>query len=362
MKHELSKKVYLDEILEGGMKRVEVCRRLKISRMTLWRKLGRYREYGIMGLEHGLTGRAGNRHNANPNKERIIGLCGEKYYDCGPTLASEHLEDQEGLMVHPETLRRWLHEAGIMHKTRKRKPYRQRRPRKLRFGDMLQIDGSFHDWFGTGEKACLMNLIDDAGGTDLCRFEIEETIEGACLLLWDWCRRYGIPRSIYSDRRNMYDPDKDGEHFFTSMCLRLGIRLIMANSPQAKGRVERSNRTHQERLMPWLRLRGIKTMGEANKALPGYLAGHNKKFTVQPGSMEDGHRALKKGSKLEDYCYIESPRKISNDWVVSYNGKKYQLKPGSMYCPTKATVMVRQTLLGKITISYRNRPLNYVSF
>jgi len=342
-----------------SLRQAEACKELHVSRMTLWRILGRYREYGVMGLEHGLKGRASNNRRENPDKERIIRLCREKYYDCGPTLASEYLEE-EGLRVHRETLRRWMHGEGIMYKTRKRKPYRQRRPRKLRFGDMVQLDGSFHDWFELGEDVCMMNLIDDASSTDLCRLDEEETIGCACLLLWDWIRMYGVPRCVYTDKRNMYNPDNEKKNMFNMMCERLGIRLILANSSQAKGRVERSNRTHQDRLVSWLRLRGIKSIKGANKALPEYLAKHNSKFTIDPGSAEDGHMRLKEGARLEDYCYLEHPRKVSNDWVISYNGDKYQLKPQSIYCPAKATVMVRETLSGTIAIFYRNQPINYV--
>jgi transposase len=342
----------------GAITRAEAMSELKISRMTLYRWLIRYRHTGVMG--HGLSGRPSN-HKAYPYKNKILGLVRDKYYDCGPTLAAEYLLEEEGLRIHRETLRLWMHEARLMVKTRKRKPYRQRRVRKPCFGDMLQIDGSFHDWFGTGEKACLMNLIDDATGLTLCLFDKEETVMGACMVLWEWCKKYGIPRSIYSDRRNMYVPKEEEKgHYFTMMCRNLGIRLIQANSPQAKGRVERSNRTHQERLMPWLRLKGIKDIGQANKAMAGYLKGHNEKFRMPP--LEESEvRKLDKHARLEDYCYIESPRKVSNDWIISYNGRKYQLKPQSIYCPAKATVFVKEALNGKITILYRNLPLNYVS-
>jgi transposase len=188
---------------------------LGISRMTLYRKLSRLERDRM--IKHGLCGRPSN-NKINPMKERILTLVRNKYFDCGPTLASEFLLDYDDINVNHETLRRWMHTAKLMVRTRKRKPYRQRRVRKPCFNDMLQIDGSFHKWFG-GIETCMMNLIDDATGEDLFLFASEETIESACMLLWVWCKKYGIPRSIYSDRRNMYALDNEHKNFFVPASL-----------------------------------------------------------------------------------------------------------------------------------------------
>lgn len=350
--------VILRDYLHGHISKQQVMHELKISRMTLYRKLNKLAETGT--IEHGLCGRPSN-HKPNPKKEQIIALVRDKYYDCGPTLASEFLLEYEGLSVHPETLRLWMHSDKIMVKTRKRKPYRQRRRRKPCFNDMLQIDGSFHEWFG-GIESCMMNLIDDATGFDLFRFGAEESIESASMLLWDWCMAYGVPKSIYSDGRNMYMPENEVLNHFTMMCKNLGIRMIRAYSAQAKGRVERNNGTHQDRLIPRLRLEGIDNIADANNLIVKYISKHNGRFSVAPESEERDFKILDKGACLKDYCYIESPRKVSNDWVVSYGGRKYQLKRQTEHhCPTKSTVYVREYLDGTISIFYRNQNVKYVS-
>lgn len=345
----------LCDCFAGRISKKQAVAELQISRRTLDRKLNKLAELGT--IEHGLCRRPSN-NRPNPIKDKIISIVRDKYFDCGPTLASEFLSDHDGIVVHPETLRRWMHKAGIMNKTRKRKPYRSRRARKPCFNDMLQIDGSFHEWFGRFET-CMMNLIDDATNVNMFCFAMEETIESACLLLWGWCKRYGVPKSIYSDCRNMYSSENENMNFFTMMCQRLGIRLIKAYSPQAKGRIERCNRTHQERLIPWLRLKGISNIEQANGVIGEYIARHNGKFNAVPLSEARDYKKLMSGSELEEYCYIENPRKVSNDWVVSYGGKKYQLRPQSLYCPAKSTVLVREYLDSKISIFYRSNKIPF---
>jgi len=350
----------LRDCIAGRISKRDAADELSCTRMTLYRKLNKLIATG--SVEHGLIGRPSN-NKCNPNKDNILSLVGDKYYDCGPTLASEFLDEYDGIVVHPECLRLWMHEGKLMVKTRNRKPYRQRRVRKPCFNDMLQIDGSFHNWFGD-KKSCMMNIIDDATGIDLFRFDEQETLESACLLLWDWCKRYGIPKSIYSDRRNMYIPKDEGAvNYFTMMCKNLGIRRIPANSAQAKGRVERSNGVHQDRLIPRLRLEGIVDIESANELVDKYLSKHNKKFSVGPESREKTFKILDKRAKLMDYCYIEDKRKVSNDWVISYGGKKYQLKRyNEYYCPSKSTVFVREYLDGAISIFYRNNVIPFVTF
>ena len=345
------------DCMHGYISKKQAAITLNISRMTLYRKIGKY--VTTRALSHGLCGRPSN-HKSSTRKDMILDLMRDKYFDCGPTLASEFLWDFDAIRVNPETLRLWMHENRLMIKTRKRKPYRQRRPRKPCFNDMLQIDGSFHEWFG-GVETCVMNLIDDATGVDLFRFDVEETIESACLLLWDWCKKYGVPRSIYSDGRNMYMPDNETLNHFTMMCKNLGIRMIRAYSAQAKGRVERCNGTHQDRLTPFLRLMGADGIEKANSLIDEYIERYYAKFTVLAKDPTEDYKRLPKQENIDDYCYIENTRKVSNDWVVSYLGSKYQLKPQSIYCPTKSTVFVREYLYGKISIFYRDKIIPYVT-
>src|ERR1700746_3715104 len=200
-----------------------------------------------------------------------------------------HLGEEEGLAVHAETLRRWMGEAGLWRRARRRQPYRQRRERKAHFGELVQLDGSFHEWLEErGERACLMHMVDDATTTVLGRFSPEETIWAAARVLRRWIERYGVPRALYTDWKNVYVRPPNAEERergeaavtqFGRMCGKLGIRIIAASSPQAKGRVERAHGTHQDRLVKKLRLAGIANYDQANAYLDQhYLAEHNRRY------------------------------------------------------------------------------------
>jgi len=350
--------VWIVELAGGRMDVQEAALRLGVCERQAWRLLRKYNDSGAAGLLHGLCGKPSNRRHAGGLKERILDLVRETYFDCGPTLASEMLMEEKGIAIHPETLRLWMKSAGLLNRIRKRKPHRQKRERMGAFGQMLQIDGSFHAWFGD-EKTCLINLIDDATSRNLCRFDTHETTRAAALLLWEWICKHGIPQSIYCDRRNAYISSEltEATGFFGQMCKRLGIRVIPAFSPQAKGRVERSNQTHQDRLIPKLRLRGITTLALANAYLQRhYLPHHNAKFAVAPTL--DVHRKLPPNTTLDDICHMEVPRKVNNDWTVKFEGKTFQIKRKN-YCPAKSTVIVRQCISGEVKLLFRNSKLDF---
>ncbi|GHU27163.1 hypothetical protein FACS1894152_3350 [Bacilli bacterium] len=275
-----------------------------------------------------------------------------------------------------------MKESHLQSKTRKRKPYRQKRERKDCFGRMLQLDGSFHDWF-TGDKiankkdgeACILNLIDDSTSVNMIRFDRQETSECASLLLWDWICLYGVPYSIYCDKRNMYitEKDKDGRNsnskkgYFRTMCANLNITITTANSPQARGRIERSNQTHQDRLVKKMRPEGITTLEKANEYIKNeYMDEHNGKFAEQINSVEDIHgelppdRETGKTVTLDDICYIEEHRKVRSDWTISFDKHEYQLKKQREHGPPcKATVFVRKTIGGRVSIFYGSFPVKY---
>ena len=253
----------------------------------LWR---RYRSGGAAGLQHGLCGRDSNRGHPAEFRAADLKRVEERYADFGPTLASEHLAADDGLAVNPETLRRWLRASGRPAE-RERKAYRKRRQPKAHFGELLQLDGSFHDWLeDRGGKGCLMHLVDDATSTALFSFSPEETTWAAANLLRAWIERYGVPRALYTDWKNVYvrpatvkeqlhgiEPSSE----FGRMCAALGIRIIAAGSPQAKGRVERAHGTHQDRLVKKLRLAGYYQRHEAANPdlLPTAIsADHNRRF------------------------------------------------------------------------------------
>jgi transposase len=350
------------EFLHGHCTATTTAARLHLSLRQFRRLCRRYQTEGTIGLQHRLTGRPSNNRTAAKHRQRILALVSNHYFDCGPTLAAELLAEHHQLQVHPETLRRWLRAAHFIGRRRKRRPYRRQRERKPAFGQMLQLDGSPHRWFG-GTSVCLLNLIDDASSLNLCRFDHAETVRAACLLLWAWMTRHGIPQSIYCDRRNAYlSRDLEAaDGLFGQLCRRLGILVIPAFSPQAKGRVERSNQTHQDRLIPQLRLHKVRTVEQANAFLPRYLAKHNHQFALDHLALPNLHRPLPNGATLDDYCFTETTRKIANDWTVQFNGKRYQLLPERTHCRAKTSLTVRLSFHCKLSFRHDDLPLQFKS-
>src|SRR6266568_8215955 len=215
---------------------------------------------------------------------RVLNLIKKKYSGSeeerfGPTLAAEHLAEEDGIVVDHDTLRRWMLEGGLWSGQRKRKKHCQRRERKWHFGELVQLDGSFHDWLeARGPRGCLMDMVDDATSETQARMGKEETIWAAAGVLRIWIGKYGVPRALYTDWKIVYKRKaKPAEQLrgkvpvtqFGRMCQKLGIRIIAASSPQAKGRVERNHGTHQDRLIKKLRRKKIDRYEAANQYLEG---------------------------------------------------------------------------------------------
>ena len=315
--------IYQSAINQGLSIRA-AARILKVSPTTVYRRLNKIKEYGT--LTHGNTGRQNRKPRGD--KEAITDLVSSKYADFSISHAVELLATREGINVNRETLRRWLKRP----KTRKVSKQRQRRECSPNFGDLLQIDGSFDYWFG-GKKSCLMHIVDDATNIAELHFDKEETITSACYCVFEWFKKYGIPKAFYADGRNMYHLNPDTEHnFFTTMCERLGIRVILAHSPQAKGRVERWNGIHQKRLIPLMRLDGVRDMESANKYLENYIVQHNRKYAKKPRENSIPQPLPSNIKDINDVCFIEIQRTLNNDWNFSYNGKIFQIKRQSRHC------------------------------
>jgi transposase len=335
----------------------------------------RYRKKGAAGLRHGSAGRASNRATAVRIRSRVLALVREKYGGelgerFGPTLAAEHLASEDGLTVDHETLRRWMLAAGLWSRARKRSPYRRRRERQAHFGELVQMDGSFHAWFeGRAPESCLLTLVDDATGKTLGRFGAQETIWAAVDVLRAWIDRFGIPRALYTDWKNVYvrvanaDERVSGAEPFTQfgrMCATLGIRIIPASSPQAKGRIERNHGTQQDRLVKKLRRKGIADNATANAFLETeYWADHNDRFAQAPTSADDFHLARPRGLRLDTVFRLEETRTVSNDWVVRYHNRLLQLERQSGHAPARSTVLVCENAAGTIEIRYRDRAMRW---
>jgi len=312
----------------------EAAEILLMTERQVRRLIKRIKEEGDAGIVHKLRGRESNRRIRKEVKGKAISLYREKYRGFGPTLASEKLEELDGIRVNDETLRMWLIESGDWKKVRKSREHLHWRERKHHFGEMIQIDGSHHDWFeGRGAKCVFMGYIDDATGRVFGRFYEYEGTVPAMESFKRYIKKYGIPVSAYLDRHRTYkSPEKPAlteieerlSQFERAMG-ELGVRVIHAHSPQAKGRVERLFRTLQDRLIKEMRLRGIKSIDEANKFLRGYLPRYNKKFAVSAKETADLHREIPKDIKLDHILCLKAERVVRNDSTIAYNSKLYRL-------------------------------------
>ena len=370
-KRELQRGGVLARVKAGELRVKDAAAVLKISYRQAKRLWKRYRRGGAGALKHGNAGRKSNR--ARPVKERnqILKRVREKYSGdaktrFGPTLAAEHLASEDQLEVHPETLRRWMLAEGLWSKARKRKAHRQRRERRAHFGELVQLDGSFHEWYQKrGPRACLMNMVDDATSRVEAYMSDEETIWAAVRVLREWIAKYGVPLALYTDWKNVYvrEPtEKELLHGkvavtqFGRMCQKLDIRIIAANSPQAKGRVERGNGTHQDRLVKKMARKKIRTHEAANRFLQEeYLADHNARFAREAAEPQDYHRKAPQARELERVFCLETERSISNDWVIRYANRYWQLERTSDYPPRQAKVTVCEWEDGRIEVRYQGK-------
>jgi transposase len=348
---------------------------MEVSYRQAKRLLRRFRRQGAAGLKHRAAGRPSNRQANAKTRTRALAVIREKYSGgvgdrFGPTLAAEHLATEDGITVDHETLRRWMLAAGLWSRARKRRPHRRRRERMPHFGELVQLDGSFHRWFeDRGPESCLLTLVDDATGRSLGRFGPQETIWAAVGIVRAWIGRYGIPRALYTDWKNVYvrRPNQEervtGAEPFTQfgrMCAALGIKIIPASSPQAKGRIERNHGTHQDRLIKKLRRKAIGDIDGANAFLEAeYWPEHNRRFAQPPSAADDFHVGVPRTVRLDAVFRLEEQRTVSNDWVVRYDNRVLQLERQSDQPPARGTVRVYEAIDGTIEIRYRDRVMRW---
>ncbi len=347
---------------------------LRLSYRQTKRLWKRYRDGGEKAVIHRGRGAPSNNHLDSELKEKVLGRYRELYQGFGPTLAVEKLQEEDRLPpISRETLRRWLLEAGLWQRHRRHRPYRKRREPKHHFGELVQLDGSFHPWFGEEHNSCcLMNTVDDATGTTLAIMYEQETTEAAMRVLWAWIDRYGIPLALYCDLKNVYLIEREPtveeqlqgalpKTAFGLVCERLGIQIVSAHSPQAKGRVERKHGVYQDRFVKELRLRGAKSIAEANMILSGgFLAKLNSKFARRPLEEEDLHVAIEAQQDLRDIFCFEQLRSVSQDWVVRNDNHFYQLSRGREALPRAGgKVTVRLWLDGSVHILHKGKRIPF---
>lgn len=374
-KNELQRKSIFDLVKLGHLTQLDASKRLYLSYRQTKRAYQRYLKEGDAGLIHKSRGQASPRAFSFEIKKTALALYEKKYWDFGPTLASEKLLEDDNLKLHAETLRLWLKEAGLWQPKRQRKAHRSRRTRRSRFGELLQLDGSIHAWFsGIESKQCLMNLIDDATGKTLAILDTGETTDAAFRLLKWWIKLHGIPMAIYVDLKSLYISPKSLRYtdeddlvepewltHFSRACKALGIEVIKAYSPQAKGRVERNHGVYQDRFVKELRLRNIQTIEEANKLLQnGFIDNLNRKFMKSPASIEDAHVSLMNEQNLDDIFCWEYTRTVHNDWIIRFENQLLQIQKTSvMRVRPKQKITLKRHLNGKITLWSKEQKIPY---
>ena len=328
----------------------------------------RYLKRGEAGLISEKRGMPSNRKLPEETRNRVMILLTTRYTDFGPTLASETLEKRDKIKVSGETLRKWMTEQGIWKPKRKKEPrvYR-RRARRSRFGELLQGDGSPHDWFeGRGEKCTLLQFVDDATSKiTVARFVPTEGTEGYSQLLEQHLKKYGRPLGLYVDKHATFRVNREeiqkgiGITHFGRIVKELEIELICAHSPQAKGRVENKNGVLQDRLVKEMRLQGISTIEEANAFLPGFLEDLNRRFGKEPANLEDAHRALRPQDDLKRIFSRRDTRKLSKDLTFQHHGVLYLVETKSPNRLKHATVNILWREQEPIEVFYNATKLEY---
>jgi transposase len=359
---ERQRKVFLEMVLLKKLTLKKAAKQLGCSYRHVKRLYQRYQQGGDKSLVHQHRGRLSNRRHVQ--RQQIIARYQTRYEGFGPTLAAEKLAEDDKLYVDHETLRRWLLQEGLWSKQRRRSPYRQRRERRAQFGELVQLDGSIHDWLEEGRHKCLMNMVDDATGKTLARLESGETTAAVFRILWAWIERYGIPLALYVDLKTVYVSVKQAEGFthVARACARLGIEIKKAYSAQAKGRVERNHAVYQDRFVKELRLQNIKDEAAANELLAnGFIDKLNERFEKPARISSSAHRCAE-GVDLQQTLCWEYERQVQNDWTFSFQGQYYQIKKQPALLPrAKQTITIRQHLDNTISVWFKEKNLNVVA-
>ena len=351
----------------GAISQKEAGQRMDVTPRQVRRMMKRYKAEGVSGLISRKRGRVSNRKLSEESIIEAMDLIRLNYHDFGPSLAAEKLREVHHLNFSVETVRKAMIQAGIWKAKRGNDsvahPVRERR---ASFGEMIQIDGSPHDWFeGRGEYCTLLVFIDDATGrlTNL-RFAPTETTLGYMQVLHDHIKIYGVPVSLYSDKHaifrvNAKTADEEAETQFSRAARDLGIECIHAHSPQAKGRVERANQTLQDRLVKEMRLAGINNSAEANAWLLGYIKDYNRRFSVNPRSEVDAHSPFI-GTDLTNILSVHTTRTLSKNLSCQFENKLLQVETtGKGLALRGSDVTVLEHFDGRCDLMWRKKKLNY---
>ncbi len=365
---ELKRLKVIQGVIDRHIRHKLAASMLRLSERQVRRLVRVVREEGDRGIIHKARGRASNRRKSEEVKKKVLKLYKQKYRDFGPTLASEKLMELEGTEISDETLRKWLIEAGLWKKKRKSSSHRRWRPRKECFGEMVQMDGSHHEWLeGRGPELVLMGYIDDATNNIYGGFYDYEGTMPAMDSFKGYVRKYGLPISVYVDKHTTYKSTRtltleeelagmeEPLSQFERALDELGVDVIHAESPQAKGRIERLFGVLQDRLIKEMRLRGIKTKDEANDFLSEYFPRHNRRFRVKAANSTDAHVKLPRYFDLNRYLCVKTVRTVRNDNTIAHNGKLYQIEEDA----GAKKVTVAERFNGSLHIVSKTKSLKY---
>lgn len=358
----------IHEAIEKHITQETAASLIGVTERQIRRIIKAVRKEGDKGIIHKARGKTSPRRIPEKIKNRTLELYKKKYHDFGPTLASEKLLEIDNITISDESLRKWLIEEGIWKRRRKRSGHKQWRLRKACFGEMVQMDGSHHDWLeGRGPELVLMGYIDDATNTTFGRFYDYEGTIPAMDSFHGYIRKYGIPQSVYLDRHTTYKsprkltPEEELEGIpralsqFERALSELGVEVIHAYSPQAKGRVERLFGILQDRLVKEMRLRGIKTKQEANDFLEEYLPLFNRQFSIPAANDTDVHVKLPKYFNAHKALCIRTQRTVKNDHTIVVNTKLYQIEDNI----TAKKVTIEERMEGSLHIINNGVSLRY---
>lgn len=369
---ELERVALLEKIKCKKITQVKAAQILNLSKRQVIRLYAAYKQFGAAGIVSKRRGMRSNNHLPQPKKDEVAKLIATHYHDFGPTLAHEKLVEQHQINLSVESVRQIMLATKLWKgKKRRHSPVHQMRARRMQYGELIQIDGSPHAWFEDRADSCtLLVFVDDATGKIMqLHFEEQESCYGYMDALRGYLQQHGRPLTLYSDKHGIFRVNANeaksgtGETQFSRAVRELDIDLIHANTPQAKGRVERMNATLQDRLVKELRLQNISTIEEANAYLPKFIADYNRRFAVQPALDVDAHRSsIPNETALEQILCKRHMRVITKNLEVHYDNKIYQIKtPGIGYTMRGAKVSIND-YKGKVSLLYKHKQLAYEIF
>ncbi len=368
---EIDRLEVVQKITGKQITQVEAARLLSISYRQVKRIVKKYRQHGVTALVSKRRGKPANNRITSTIKQTALALIRDNYHDFAPTLAHEKLIECHDIRCSVETLRKWMIEDDLWQvKTRRRACIHQPRARRAQLGELVQIDGSPHDWFeGRGMRCNLTVYIDDATGKLMAlHFTPTETTHAYMEALDDYLKQYGRPVALYADKHaifrvNMKNCEAELTQFARA-CKTLDIELIHANTPQAKGRVERANKTLQDRLVKELRLQGINDISSANAYLPTFIKDYNRRFAKPAKSSLDAHReVLHDAQQVQQILSLHSKRVLSKNLTCQYKNIQYQIQTETKgYRLRHSHLTVIESFSGDITLLSKGKALKYRTY